>query len=72
MYEGLSLANHYLRGPEQTVEFVAKVISRDQHCKLRPGREERGVGILATPLYVAQTKVMVVDDDTYANKLGTN
>lgn len=69
VYDGIALANHYLRGPEQTLEFVAKQISRERHCRLRPWRDERGLGVLATPLYVAQTTAMSEDDDNDADKL---
>ncbi|MGA3205505.1 MAG: SAVMC3_10250 family protein, partial [Bryobacteraceae bacterium] len=62
-YEAMALANHYLRGPVQNLEFVAKLICRDQNCKLRPWRSERGDGILATPLYVSQIDPMEEDDD---------
>lgn len=70
VYEGLALANYYLRGVEQTVEFVAKVIARDEQCRLRREKTLWGLGIIATPLYVAQTKPLAEDDDNDADKLG--
>jgi hypothetical protein len=62
-YEAMALANHFLRGPVQNLEFVAKVICRDQDCQLRPWRPERGEGILATPLYASQIDPMEEDND---------
>jgi hypothetical protein len=60
----MALANHYLRGPVQSLEFVAKVLwcSR-KHMRIRPFADGHGQAILATPLYVAQTEIMLEDDD---------
>lgn len=69
VYAGMALANHFLKGPDQRLEFVAKEISRDQNCRLRPWQEERGLAILATPLYVAQTVPLCEDDDCDSRQL---
>jgi hypothetical protein len=51
LYSAMALANHYLRGPIQNMDFVAKVLSRDGQCRLEPFRDsKRGEAILATPL----------------------
>ena len=61
--EAMALANHYLKGLTQNVEFVAKVLKRGKGYKLRPWqREERGEVILGTPLYVSQIDGMYVDN----------
>lgn len=62
LYEAMALANHYLRGPVQNLEFVAKVLCRDEQCRIKPWGPELGAAILATPLYVRQIDVMSVDD----------
>jgi hypothetical protein len=36
LYEAMALANHYLKEPIQSLEFVAKVICRDRQRRLRP------------------------------------
>ncbi|HWC95340.1 MAG TPA: SAVMC3_10250 family protein [Candidatus Sulfopaludibacter sp.] len=60
----MALANYYLRGPVQALEFVAKVLWRQRgYARIRPFMEDYGQAILATPLYVAQTEVLVEDDD---------
>ena len=69
VYNGIAAANHYLPGPIQSMEFVAKVLARDEHCRLRPLREDCGLGLLATPLYVVQTSPMSEDEDKDADKL---
>lgn len=61
--EAMALANHYLKGPTQNVEFVAKVLNRGTGYNLRPWkREEKGEVILGTPLYVSQIDGMYVDN----------
>ena len=61
--EAMALANYYLKGPTQYVEFVAKVLMRGEAYNLRPfQREERGEVILSTPLYVSQVRRMYVDN----------
>lgn len=60
--EAMALANDYLKGPIQNLEFVAKVLCRGEQRRLRPfSNSERGEVILATPLYVAQIDPMFVD-----------
>jgi hypothetical protein len=60
----MALANYYLRGPVQSLEFVAKVLwCRRKYMRIRPFTEGYGQAILATPLYVAQTEIMLEDDD---------
>jgi hypothetical protein len=61
---GMALANYYLKGPIQSLEFVAKVLwCRRRFMRIRPFTEGYGQAILATPLYVAQTEIMLEDDD---------
>ena len=63
LYEAMALANSYLKGPVQYLEFVAIVLVRDDQCRLEPyANSERGEAILATPLYVSQVHPMEVDD----------
>ena len=70
--EAMALANYYLRGPSQSLEFVAKVLWRGrEHMRVRPFTDGYGQAILATPLYVAQTEIMLEDDDNEARRLET-
>ncbi len=60
--EAMALANHFLTGPIQHLEFVAKVLWRGEGYALRPRRkEDKGEVILGTPLYVAQVRTNIVD-----------
>ena len=60
--EAMALANHFLTGPIQHLEFVAKVLWRGKGYALRPwDKEDRGEVILGTPLYVAQVNTKIVD-----------
>ena len=60
--EAMAIANRYLTGPIQQLEFVAKVLWRGEGYKLRPyDNDERGEVILGTPLYVAQVLAKPVD-----------
>jgi hypothetical protein len=64
VYTAMALANEYLKGPVQSLEFVAKVLCRSahRHCRLYPWDEtQRGEAILATPLYVRQIDPMAED-----------
>jgi hypothetical protein len=64
VFGAMALANYYLQGPSQSLEFVAKVLCRSshRHCHLHPwDNEQRGIAILATPLYVRQIDPM--DED---------
>jgi hypothetical protein len=59
----MALANHYLRGPVQNLEFVAKVLWSGDPTEIIPWDSDgHGRAILATPLYVAQVDPMDVDD----------
>ncbi len=68
----MALANYYLRGPIQSLEFVAKVLWRGrEHMRIRPFTDGYGRAILGTPLYVAQTEIMLEDDDNEHRKIKT-
>ena len=60
--EAMALANRFLKGPPQSLEFVSKVLWRGEGYRLRPGNMgRRGEVILGTPLYVAQVETKIVD-----------
>lgn len=70
---GMALANYYLKGPTQSLEFVAKVLwCRREYMRIRPFTDGYGQAILATPLYVAQTEIMLEDDDNQGRHAGTD
>ncbi len=65
MYEAMFIANYYLKGPIQDLEFVAKVLCRETQSgqgRWADGNDGEIDVILATPLYVAQVNPMIVDD----------
>ena len=59
--DAMAWANHYLRGPHQDVEFVARVLNRGRGVLDPWQREERGEVILGTPLYVSQVNSVYVE-----------
>jgi len=63
-YEAMLIANYYLRGPVQNLDFVAKVLCRETISgagRWADGYNGHIDAILATPLYVAQVDPMAED-----------
>jgi hypothetical protein len=68
----MALANYFLKGPVQSLEFVARVLwCRRKYMRVRPFTEGYGQAILATPLYVAQTEIMLEDDENQGRNYST-
>jgi hypothetical protein len=63
LYEAMAIAHHFLRPPVQQLEFVAKVMTKDEASGLRRwlGEEQASI-ILGTPIYVDQVHPRLEDD----------